>query len=145
MYARRKGRGRSLAPLPRHTAEANGGIDPATGTAFAEERIARERRLRRAVLIDAIRCIGGVGVRVHRKSGQQRREALIWLRAPDASLPFSFLYVCDSLGLDPSSVRREVLTRYADLDFGSSARNRITNLVREPRGVCGRYLAAGGQ
>ena len=139
MYARRKGR--SLAPLPRRTAEANGGIDPATGTAFAEERIARERRLRRAVLIDAIRCIRGVYV--HRDS--VRREALIWFRAPDASLPFSFLNVCESLGLDPSRVRREVLTRFADLDSGPSARNRITNLVREPRGVCGRYLAAGRQ
>ena len=128
MYARRKGR--SLAPLPRHTAEANGGIDPATGTVFAEERIARERQLRRAVLIDAIRCIGGV--HVNRDSVQ--REALIWLRAPDASLPFSFLNVCDSLGLDPSSVRREVLTRFADLDFGSSARNRIANLRSEEDG-----------
>ena len=119
MYARRKGR--SVAPLPRHTAEANGGIDPATGTVFAEERIARERQLRRAVLIDAIRCIGGV--HVNRDSVQ--REALIWLRAPDASLPFSFLNVCESLGLDAPSVRRRILMRFAGRTFGTAARHGV--------------------
>lgn len=104
----------------------------------AEERIARERRLRRAILIEAIRCLEGTSGscdRVH-----LRRQALNWLRGITAPFPFSFANICESLGLDPGSVRREVLLRFGGAN-DRSARNRLADVVREPRGTGRRVVA----
>jgi hypothetical protein len=108
----------------------------------AEERIARERRLRRAVLIEAIRCLEGTSE--SRERAALRRQALNWLHGYQTSSPFSFLNVCESLGLDACSVRREVLARFAGPAARGVAGNQLADIVRErkrrgrvtlPRGV----------
>jgi hypothetical protein len=59
-----------------------------------------------AVLEDAI----GIFLR-HRKSGDARScrlfaETAEWIASDDAESPFSFLGVCDVLGLEPTRLRR---------------------------------------
>lgn len=74
------------------------------------ERLARQRALRTAVLVDAVRCLmkkPGAGDR----DPMARRAALRWIRSFDTLAPFSFHNVCESLGLDSSRVRRVLLTR----------------------------------
>lgn len=66
-----------------------------------------ERRLRWAVLIDAIAiyCNGpGSGAKRRARWLQERR----WFLANNPGHPFSFVSVCDALGLDPGYVRRAV-------------------------------------
>lgn len=104
----------------------------------AEERIARERRLRRAILIEAIRCLEGTSGSCDR--AHLRRQALNWLRGINSTLPFSFDNICESLGLDPASVRREVLLRFGHAN-DRSARYRLADVVREPRGTGRRVVA----
>lgn len=36
-------------------------------------------------------------------------SAMRWIKSPDASHPFSFVSICDALGLDPDRTRRKVL------------------------------------
>ena len=104
----------------------------------AEERIARERRLRRAILIEAIRCLEGTSGSCDR--AHLRRQALNWLRGLNSTLPFSFTNICESLGLDAGSVRREVLLRFGRPN-DRSVRNRLADVVREPRGTGRRVVA----
>ena len=80
------------------------------GDLALEDRAARERRLRSAVLIDAIHCIGGTSG-PWRERRLLRHQALSWLRRSSDADPFSFPQVCEALGLSPSRVRRLVLAR----------------------------------
>ena len=79
------------------------GEDADTWTA---ETLTRQRALRAAVLIDAIRClVGAAGTRERRA----RQSALRWILCRDGKAPFSFHNVCETLGLDPSRLRRSLL------------------------------------
>ena len=70
------------------------------------ETLARERALRAAVLIDAVRCLLGVtGLRERRS----RQTAMRWVLSHDTRSPFSFHNVCESLGFEPARVRRLLL------------------------------------
>ncbi len=113
-------------------AQATRDAGPARAHIPAEERIARERRLRRAILIEAIRCLEGTSGSCDR--AHLRRQALNWLGGINSTLPFSFANICESLGLEPGSVRREVLLRFARPN-DRSVRNRLADVVREPRGT----------
>jgi len=67
-----------------------------------------ERRLRLAILEDALRYY-----RRHRHATDRRARALYedaaeWFASPDRSEPFAFENVCDALGLDASAVRRSL-------------------------------------
>jgi len=73
---------------------------------WTTERLARERALRAAVLIDAVRCLVGAGGVRERRA---RQSALRWLLSRDTQAPFSFYNVCEALGLDPSRLRRALL------------------------------------
>jgi hypothetical protein len=69
-----------------------------------------ERRLMLAVLMDAIRIVrkhhaGGIPSR-RRRAWQRERG---WIEADDCSTPFSFVSICEVLGLDASYVRRWAL------------------------------------
>ena len=70
---------------------------------WAAESIARERALRAAVLIDAIRCLAGAAGRDEQRAQQ---NAMRWITNRDTSAPFSFHNVCEALGFDPSRLRR---------------------------------------
>ena len=70
------------------------------------ETLARERALRAAVLIDAVRCLLGVsGIRERRS----RQTAMRWVLSHDTRSPFSFHNICESLGFEPTRVRRLLL------------------------------------
>ncbi len=63
-----------------------------------------------AVLIDAIRALRPVQqatphIKVYRAWLRERA----WLQAEDHSSPFSFINICDALGLDAGYIRRRVL------------------------------------
>lgn len=53
--------------------------------------------LMRAVLEDGARSFCG-------RVGRRRTEAETWVRSPQRA-PFSFIVICEALGLDPDSVR----------------------------------------
>lgn len=65
-----------------------------------------ERRLMLAVLEDAIDAyVDNVGA----PRGNRRvrfNEAASWFRSNDTEWPFSFVCICDALGIDPAVIRR---------------------------------------
>ncbi len=69
---------------------------------------AGERALMRAVLEDAVQCLGGL-VGPGRQRRQLAADARAWIAANDVRWPFSFDNVCDGLGLEPSSLRGRLL------------------------------------
>ena len=67
-----------------------------------------ERRLMLAVLIDAIRGLTRDPPLAANLSHARRRDRA-WLASTDHTQPFSFLSICDALGLNPDYIRRLVL------------------------------------
>ncbi len=98
---------------------------------WTNERLARQRALRAAVLIDAIRCLVGAGGMRERRA---RQSALRWLLSRDTQAPFSYHNVCEALGLDPSRLRRSLL----EPAFGADGVPRIALGGEQPRGPSGR-------
>jgi hypothetical protein len=71
-----------------------------------------EKRLRLALLSDAVRVIADAVARRNRKrnySGGDEREAREWLMSDDLEWPYSYQHVCDVLGLDPTKTRAAIL------------------------------------
>jgi hypothetical protein len=67
------------------------------------------KRLMLAVLEDALRCLNKYA---HAKSGAHRllyREAEQWLGSRDSYALFSFILVCETLGIEPEYLRSGVL------------------------------------
>ena len=92
-----------------------------------------ERRLRLAVLEDAIRY-----VQRYRNTTDKRRRALYedaldWFTSPDRSDPFSFENVCDALGFDPDYLRRG-LRRWRDAGAAQLPRVVTSGVRRWGRG-----------
>jgi hypothetical protein len=112
---------------------------------WVAEALERQRALRAAVLIDAIRClIGAAGTRERRS----RQTALRWILSRDTKSPFSFNNVCECLGFEPSRIRRLLLTPSIASDGvprlvidGTRARTRG---VRRPRRSPVRYVVLEG-
>jgi len=105
----------------------------ATGDGIASASVPTdcgERRLRWAVLIDAIAIYrqGGDGKLSAKKRARWLRERK-WILSDDTSWPFSFVSICDALGLDPPYLRRLVFRSLKD------GRNKWTH----------RHLAEGGR
>ncbi len=68
----------------------------------------RERALMQAVLEDAVHCLAGeLGPSSARPT--LAAEARAWFTASDPHWPFSFVNLCDALGLDADRVRRRLL------------------------------------
>ena len=65
-----------------------------------------EKRLQSAVLADAIltfrRCVCGASSR----AGRLFAEVDAWFESDDASGPFTFVTICDTLGFEPGYIRR---------------------------------------
>ena len=90
-------------------------IDPIVAEAFfgssnRKGPVSAERELMIAVLSDAIECFWK-----YRKSRtalaiRLYQEAKAWLFADTENHPFSFLNICQTLGLEPSYIRRGILT-----------------------------------
>lgn len=77
------------------------------------------RALMLAVLEDAIRCIENG--RWQRRFGARRlaAEAEAWVRCDRADWPFSFLNVCEVLGIDVDAVRSRLLTRHTHVRWAT--------------------------
>lgn len=65
-----------------------------------------EVALMRAVLEDAIECFQKQDLKNGRRAQRLAREAEEWLFKDDQLWPFSFLNVCNVLGIDPAYIRR---------------------------------------
>lgn len=65
-----------------------------------------ERRLRLAVLEDALRYYCEGAGDVSRRARLLHDDAAEWFASPDRSDGFAFENVCDALGLDPDAIRR---------------------------------------
>ncbi len=76
-----------------------------------EDSVSRtpERALMLAVLEDAIACYAGRLKAPRENPLILRRQAQHWLVSDDWESPFSFNNVCDSLALDPTSLRSRIL------------------------------------
>ena len=116
-----------------------------TAETVTAETLARERALRAAVLIDAIRCLVGAGGGRERRS---RQTAMRWILSRDDRSPFSFHNVCDSLGFEPSRIRRLLLAPTLGLEFQFpselSLGVRRVGQVRRPRRDRVRYVVLQG-
>ncbi len=67
-----------------------------------------ERRLMFAVLLDAINRVLRPGIRVRQRASQLVWKELAWFRSRDFSAPFSFVNLCEALGVDPNRLRRNL-------------------------------------
>lgn len=67
-----------------------------------------ERALMRAVLEDAIRCLAGE-IGPARERPQLAAEARQWISDRDERWPYSFVNVCENLGLNPAMLRGRLL------------------------------------
>jgi len=65
-----------------------------------------EVALMRAVLEDAIACFQKQVLKKGRRALRLAREAEEWLFTDDQQWPFSFLNICNVLGIDPGYIRR---------------------------------------
>ena len=92
--------------------------------AVTAEKLLRQRALRAAVLIDAVRCLLGLA------GDHERRIAVRWVLRRDEA-PFSFGSVCETLGLPPRRTRRLMLDPALGLDTETFARS----LMHRPRRV----------
>ena len=88
-----------------------------------------ERALMRAVLEDAIRCLGGAGGPM-RLRPSLAAEARRWVSDRDRQWPYSFENICDSLGLDAEHVRARLINRAPELEMTDDAL--ATRPRREP-------------
>jgi hypothetical protein len=79
-----------------------------------------ERALMRAVLEDAIRCLGGAGG-PSRLRPTLAAEARRWVTEGDRHWPYSFENICDALGLDADHVRARLLERSAEVELSDAA------------------------
>jgi len=70
-----------------------------------------EQRLMAAILEDAITVYSKSSAPKGSKARQILRETERWLRSRDRTWTFSFLRVCEMLGLDPVAIRRVLRDR----------------------------------
>ncbi len=108
------------------------------------EQLARERALRAAVLIDAVRCV--VGFAGHRER-RSRQNAVRWILSRDTRSPFSFHNVCEALGFEASRIRRLLLGPALGLESDTRVKLAVTSggrTVRRPRRDQARYVVLQG-
>ena len=70
----------------------------------------RERHLMVAVLRDAVECYQKYSLARHPHGRALFAEAVAWIESTDREWPFSYENICDVLGLDAGSVRRNLAT-----------------------------------
>ena len=92
---------------------------------------AGERALMRALLEDAIRCLGG-DAWPGRQRAQLAEDARGWITAADMCWPFSFDNVCEGLGLEPSRLRGRLL-RDAPAPAATGASIQVDRRSARPR------------
>ena len=72
---------------------------------------AAEIRLHEAVLLDGVRCYLAAPRHDRANPHILQRQAEFWIMSADTESPFSFVNVCDQLGLDYAVLREQLLVR----------------------------------
>jgi len=90
-------------------------VDPIVAAAFFGSSshngpVSAERELMIAVLSDAIECFWKYRKSRAALSIRLYQESKTWLFADNDNQPFSFQNICQTLGLEPSYIRRGILT-----------------------------------
>jgi hypothetical protein len=65
-----------------------------------------------AIFEDAVRCYQATStcaIRCPRDRRTEQRIAAVWLFANDFDAPFSFVNICETLGLDPTAARDAIV------------------------------------
>lgn len=83
-------------------------ILPPQFQAEVQSRRDPERRLRLAVLEDAIRYFQRYAHSVDRRERALYEDAVDWIASPDRTEPYSFENVCAALCLDPDRLRQRL-------------------------------------
>lgn len=83
-----------------------------------------ERRLRLAVLQDALRYYQQGAGATGRRARMLYEDAADWFASSDSTEPFSFVNVCDALDLDPHYIRSG-LQRWRDRTFLTGTPSRL--------------------
>jgi hypothetical protein len=78
-----------------------------------------ERRLMAALLEDAIGCFQKNVFARDKRSRDLFEEATEWIMEEDTGAAFSFLHICDTLGLDPGYIRTG-LQEWCDRQMGDA-------------------------
>lgn len=104
-----------------------------------------ERRLVAAVLYDAVLRFRKYGIRASERNRRLFAEVEAWFAADDADWPFSFVNVCDALGLSPDRIRQELYRLLPEpepdaLDYRSCRR---ASMVDRPLGPTSRTPGSG--
>jgi len=88
----------------------------------------RERRLLLAVLEDAIRTYQRYACAADRRNAVQLSHVEAWFASEDSDWTFSFVAICDVLGLDASYLRRGIRRLRES--------GEVSRRTGEPRQVC---------
>jgi len=98
----------STTTSPSGTTDLDDASDEVFGTRSEATDCTGELALMRAVLHDAILCIGGHG-RPMRDRDRLADDALRWVLSSDTTWIFSFESICDVLGIDSCRLRRRLV------------------------------------
>jgi hypothetical protein len=91
--------------------------------------VSGERALMLAVLEDAIRCLEAPAGRGEREARHARR----WVTANPSAWPFSFVNICETLGIEPARLRAALLTRHEHLAQATPEERYALHLRLKPR------------
>lgn len=93
-----------------------------------------ERRLMLAVIVEAVRTVAEARGRADQRRAQRDvAEVLTWAESGDRAWPYSFLRLCDGLGIDPEYVRAQLKRRAPQGEAGGASlpsSRGIVNTVR---------------
>jgi hypothetical protein len=78
-----------------------------------------EQRLMLAILADAINIFQGCQATGGAPRGRLFREAEEWIFSSDERWPFSFVTVCDALGIEPQALRRHLRALEREIRAGT--------------------------
>lgn len=89
-----------------------------------------EKRLMLAILVDAVECFQKHAPKHQGKPDRLFRASREWIFQDDLKWPFSFLNICDAVGIDPRYLRNG-LDQWSDTRFKTATANKVQSGVRE--------------
>src|SRR5262249_43092107 len=94
--------------------------------------VSGERALMLAVLEDAIRCLEAPAAR-GASTEREARNARHWVTARPSAWPFSFVNICETLGIEPVRLRAAPAARHARLSQATLEDRYALHLRLKPR------------
>jgi hypothetical protein len=90
-----------------------------------------EQRLMLAILADAINIFQGCQATGEVPRGRLFREAEEWIFSSDERWPFSFVTVCDALGIEPQALRRHLRSLEREIRAGTRSADSFRLRLKE--------------